>query len=561
MRLLSSKYPQSFELKQFRGNNIRPEYVILSHTWGAEEVLFHELPHPEQSSQDKEEGFFKIANCCALAKENNFDWVWIDSCCIDTSSSSEHSEAINSMYAWYSEAAVCYAYLGDVSDPEDEGSFKASRWFGRGWTLQELIAPKYVEFYCRDWSELGSKYSMRHTISSVTGIPIEILEGQSPFTCNVGQRMSWAAGRETTRIEDSAYCLLGLLNINLPMLYGEGEKAFYRFQEEILRHTEDFSIFACGIEPMYGILNRVSPTLAPSTEFFKASPKNRSIRDNMVSHQLSHIEDSEEVELARLINESASYDPPMVTSRGLRVTLALGEEMTIGSNQIIPAYMNSLAMPSGDMVCLLLQRYSLEAAFLLYGKAVSGQDASEYDDLSVVLYPRSMAHKFVYKTFYLQLHPSQDQMSLLRLDFERLGLQQDRGAVILVVYCSDNCLQARRNDPRDQGGVASLVDHRISIPLDTRGKKSERLVIEHHHTHHIAYTSANVTRKTITVGWDTISHRPFILAENSENKTDRLIWGGANDKITGILKRLPREGLERTEWQQFGLVLFCGMDS
>lgn len=153
------------------------------------------------------------------------------------------SEAINSMYMWYSKADVCYVYLSDV----DEAShWKHSRWFTRGWTLQELIAPSSVIFFDRDWEEVGTKLSLHKAISGVTRIPSEALLGECRLTyCSVAQRMSWAARRKTTRSEDLAYCLLGLFRVSMPLLYGEGlEKAFVRLQIEILRNEVDTSMFA-----------------------------------------------------------------------------------------------------------------------------------------------------------------------------------------------------------------------------------------------------------------------------------------------------------------------------
>lgn len=166
---------------------------------------------------------------------------------IDKTSSAELSEAINSMYQWYKNANICYAYLEDITDQDQlfhsDRSIE-SRWFQRGWTLQELIAPRVVEFYTASWAEIGTKSSLRKKISHETGIDIRILDGQDPSICNVAERMSWAAFRQTTRIEDAAYCLLGLFQVSMPLLYGEGKGAFIRLQQEILRTTDDYSLLA-----------------------------------------------------------------------------------------------------------------------------------------------------------------------------------------------------------------------------------------------------------------------------------------------------------------------------
>ena len=155
------------------------------------------------------------------------------------------------MYRWYQQSKMCYAYLEDVeckcdqADGEICGEFEQSRWFTRGWTLQELVAPLTVEFYSKDWSDIGTKLSLAKQISDITGINIGILRGKSLSTRNIAERMSWASKRETTRSEDMAYSLIGIFNINMPMLYGEGGKnAFIRLQQEILKISEDWTLLA-----------------------------------------------------------------------------------------------------------------------------------------------------------------------------------------------------------------------------------------------------------------------------------------------------------------------------
>ncbi|KAM5546206.1 hypothetical protein V8D89_000332 [Ganoderma adspersum] len=193
----------------------------------------------------------KIRDACRIARGNGYRYLWIDSCCIDKSSSSELSEAINSMYKWYGLARVCYAYLADVPHGEDHhamgSAFRESRWFRRGWTLQELIAPLSVEFLSKDWEPIGSKHTVVNLVESVTKIDHEALLHWVPLdTFSVAQRLSWAANRMTTRVEDRAYSLLGIFNINMPTLYGEGAHAFRRLQEQIMQRTPDQSLFAWG---------------------------------------------------------------------------------------------------------------------------------------------------------------------------------------------------------------------------------------------------------------------------------------------------------------------------
>ncbi|PIL28595.1 hypothetical protein GSI_08636 [Ganoderma sinense ZZ0214-1] len=191
----------------------------------------------------------KIRKACAVARFDHFSQLWVDTSCIDKTSSSELSEAINSMFAWYRDAAVCYVYLADVplaGDPRRPGSaFRRSRWFTRGWTLQELVAPRVVVFLSREWEFIGTKESLADLVEDITGIHSAVLvRKKSHNEFSVAARMSWAAERTTTRVEDQAYCLLGLFNVVMTPIYGEGEHAFRRLQEEILRRIPDDSIFA-----------------------------------------------------------------------------------------------------------------------------------------------------------------------------------------------------------------------------------------------------------------------------------------------------------------------------
>ncbi len=221
----------------------------------------------------------KILNACRVAREHGYQYIWIDSCCIDKQSSSELSEAINSMYAWYERADVCYAYLADVppdENPRKSGSaFRRSRWFTRGWTLQELLAPNNLVFLSMDWARLGAKDELANLVSYITDISIHALVRTQFGHFSVAQRLSWAARRETTRVEDRAYSLLGLFDINMPTLYGEGERAFQRLQEEILRRIPDPSILAWRkvyLGPQ--ILGFDSPNPGPTPPRLEQGPKN-----------------------------------------------------------------------------------------------------------------------------------------------------------------------------------------------------------------------------------------------------------------------------------------------
>lgn len=242
MRLLKLEKDREPSLTEFFGNDI-PRYAILSHTWGSdhEEVTLKDLAEGTGISKP---GYEKIRFCMKQVASDSLQYFWVDTCCIDKSSSAELSEAINSMFRWYHQAAKCYVYLSDVSMDAVgnhlpsartwEAAFRDSRWFTRGWTLQELLAPPCVEFYSAEGEKLGDKTSMVREIHKITGINVLALQGSALSAFSVDERMSWAEGRKTKREEDAAYSLLGIFDIYMPLIYGEGrEKAFIRLRREI----------------------------------------------------------------------------------------------------------------------------------------------------------------------------------------------------------------------------------------------------------------------------------------------------------------------------------------
>ncbi|KAI0692861.1 hypothetical protein C8T65DRAFT_744963 [Cerioporus squamosus] len=225
------------ELKDFVSSESVGGYAILSHVWNTDEQSYQDIQalralcaqteqNPRNLASDK------IRRCCELAERHGYLWLWIDTCCIDKTSSAELSEAINSRYRYYSLADVCYA----------------SRWHLRGWTLQELVAPKQLLFISQSWDVLGSKAELATVLETTTGVPATVLRFQQRVVdISIAQRMSWAAFRTTTRVEDEAYCLMGIFGVNMPTLYGEGRAAFQRLQEEILRRHADTTLFAWGL--------------------------------------------------------------------------------------------------------------------------------------------------------------------------------------------------------------------------------------------------------------------------------------------------------------------------
>ena len=221
-------------------------YAILSHTWGDEEVTFEDMRDLTIAKGKK--GFAKIKGTCQMALSHGLQYAWLDTCCIDKSSSAELSEAINSMYRWYKDALMCFAFLDDLSVEQQPGAsteLPDCRWFTRGWTLQELIAPKQLMFFDKDWKLRGTKEDLADVLEAITGIGRQVLTCKTPLSSTpLAKRMSWASKRQTTRVEDRAYSLLGLFDVNMPMIYGEGSRAFIRLQEEILKKTTDLSLFA-----------------------------------------------------------------------------------------------------------------------------------------------------------------------------------------------------------------------------------------------------------------------------------------------------------------------------
>ncbi|KAK3112000.1 hypothetical protein LTR53_012182 [Teratosphaeriaceae sp. CCFEE 6253] len=284
MRLLDTT---TLELVEYA---LPPPYAILSHCWGADEVTHKDYicvrkdlqyddaqraarPWLEERVARSREiqarsGYAKILRFCGIAKRDGHAYAWIDTCCIDKRSSAELSESINAMWVWYEKAAICYVHLSDVplfrsNDKVGWSVFSASRRFTRGWTLGKLLAPKRLSFLAQDWSSIGECTKERQQprmislddgvldltghLSQITGISLTHLRSfrrSQSHNYSIAARMSWAAGRQTTKPEGAAYCFLGLFNVNMPLLYGEGKSAFIRLQREILQHSDDQTILA-----------------------------------------------------------------------------------------------------------------------------------------------------------------------------------------------------------------------------------------------------------------------------------------------------------------------------
>ncbi|KAI2639483.1 heterokaryon incompatibility protein-domain-containing protein [Hypomontagnella submonticulosa] len=216
-----------------------PDYAVLSHRWDEDEVTFEDMKTRPEGLQDRK-GYKKIQKCCQLASSTGFEYIWIDTCCINKANKHELTDTLASMFHYYRNAQVCYTYLADVpgdDNPYEAGSaFRRCSWFSRGWTLQELVAPLYVSFFDQDWNEIGTKSSLQAVIREITGIPSQVLLMNSGGVISIAERMIWAEDRETSEPEDKAYCMMGLLGVKMPVRYGEGEEtASKRLAEQIAK--------------------------------------------------------------------------------------------------------------------------------------------------------------------------------------------------------------------------------------------------------------------------------------------------------------------------------------
>ena len=370
MRLL---HTSTLELHEFYGDVI-PKYAILSHTWGEGEVSFQELQKAklDQSNMlNSSKGYQKIKDCCKLAASDGWQYVWIDTCCIDKTSSAELSEAINSMYRWYEEAQICYAYLADVdsagqNNPLTMRRFERSRWFTRGWTLQELLAPDFLIFYDKTWVEIGTRSSLGKRISKITGIKRNHMI--RPLKASVAAKMSWASDRNTTRVEDIAYSLMGLFEVNMPLLYGEGSKAFTRLQHEIVKISDDESIFAWEDSSVLE-----SGAFARSPGAFRES-------GDLVSVKFPYLE----------------RPPYTVTHRGLAIELALEEnpkedtdDVNISTAALQCASVTDLGFPVSIQLIRINQHDMIRASpwTLIYGYRTPHKDRNANNNKLVYIRP------------------------------------------------------------------------------------------------------------------------------------------------------------------------------
>ncbi|KAI5993088.1 heterokaryon incompatibility protein-domain-containing protein [Pisolithus orientalis] len=337
-------------LVEFNGPDLaNAAYAILSHCWGQpkDEVQYTEMESLTKTDVAvrreirKRSGYQKILKSCLQARDDRLDWLWVDTCCIDKRSSAELSEAINSMYVWYANSDRCYAYLHDMgantlpTKPDNNKFAKFNgwpKWFSRGWTLQELIAPEDVHFFNRNWEFVTRKRKCARTLKVITRISVDALEkGLSWSYPSVAQIMSWAADRRTTREEDRAYSLLGLFGVYMPLLYGEGKNAFLRLQLEVIRMTNDQSIFAWGWTRNAGMAHSF---LANDPSHFRdcSSVIRMSPSDFMVA-----LEKSSSRKLRELASAEERFQTFTVTNHGIEIWLPLKHESCSGDSEFFSA--------------------------------------------------------------------------------------------------------------------------------------------------------------------------------------------------------------------------------
>jgi NACHT domain/Heterokaryon incompatibility protein (HET) len=242
MRLLRRTNSGEFALtKDLVGDDTIPPYAILSHTWGPDaeegttEVTFEDMT---SGTGENKPGYEKIRFCGEQTRQDGLEYFWVDTCCINKANEAELSQAINSMFGWYRNATRCYVYLSDVQDEFNlrswDSEFWRSKWFTRGWTLQELLAPRSVEFFSREHKRLGNKISLKQQIHEITGVPTSALQGSPLSQFRVDERFLWIERRQTKLEEDKVYSLLGIFDVKILLFYGEGAaNAFKRLREVI----------------------------------------------------------------------------------------------------------------------------------------------------------------------------------------------------------------------------------------------------------------------------------------------------------------------------------------
>ncbi|KAI0545175.1 HET-domain-containing protein [Xylaria curta] len=345
----------TYELRSDNHLTFREEgYAVLSHRWVGQEITYDQLkdeieglrsdPAPARTPQ-----LDKICRAAETARNLGIKWIWIDSCCINRVNTIEQTESINSMLKWYSDATICITYLNDVQKHESYGNALDTKcldslerngpsiWFSRGWTLQELLSPQDMRFYDKDWNFIGTKTTLARVLEEITGIDKRYLTREERFeTACIATKMSWMAGRTTTRVEDIAYSMLGILNINMTTQYGEGLRAFKRLQQALLSMSGDESLFSWKMPDrnnrskfIYGSDQYIAweadewSLLAPSPDWFKDP-------ENMTAERRPHIEMRSKVS-EKMQDDSVGLNLRMGTKAWEDLIICLGALILVGA--------------------------------------------------------------------------------------------------------------------------------------------------------------------------------------------------------------------------------------
>ncbi|KAI0856771.1 hypothetical protein F4860DRAFT_392126 [Xylaria cubensis] len=406
----------------------KPEYAILSHVWKSkDEISFHEMiainNNPNDPARHKS-GYEKIIKTCEIAKNDNIKYAWVDTCCIDKTSSSELSEAINSMFRWYKEAKICYAILSDYKQAATPyESLKSCRWFTRGWCLQELLASRELNFYDAKWKLIDSKAELSSTLSEISQIDEDVLKDRTLITSvPIARRMSWAAKRQTTREEDMAYCLLGIFNINMPMLYGEGTKAFIRLQEEIVKSNNDLSIFAF---PQSGMDSRSHSSLTPDSPYrnvFATSPSEFETCKELVHQSTPHWSDSYSLTNKGLYFHRAKLEIDIERSiylLGLHCETNEGKRKVMSLQKIGPGLYARREVRDSNLGSSPYAKIEEDIYILTTISALRQRQIEQADDYAIHI--QSPDHDLSSVLQILQRSASSDRWDIARMQFLTLG--------------------------------------------------------------------------------------------------------------------------------------------
>ena len=324
-QLLSSA--AAYELYECKGHiretvSAHFKYATLSHRWGKDEPLLRDIRGRTVYDMDLTDGLMKLQSFCATACECGYSWAWSDTCCIDKDSTVELAKAITSMFSWYRRSALTIVHLADIFGT---GLLSSSVWFKRGWTLQELLAPRTVLFYTRDWSLYRECSSSNHKedvvllreLEDATGIAQQYLTNFDPGIDNARSRLQWASERHTTEPEDIAYSLFGIFNVYLPIIPGESaENAFGRLLAEIVTQSGDISVLSWVGEG--STFNSCFPAHISSYRSSRGAPPPLCAADLQAS--TSNTTDFKSCEAShKLFNSLSKLDPPQFSCRRLRL--------------------------------------------------------------------------------------------------------------------------------------------------------------------------------------------------------------------------------------------------